>query len=92
MHTMDIIVSIFQYAHVNNMFMQAPSTVFDQANEYYIYYGRNSSSTKQRVRFNSTDAIIPISQDYYNEMLSIQISTVNDNGESLLTDPVLQCT
>ena len=64
----------------------------DQTNQYYIYYGRNSSATKQRVRFDSTSAIIEINQDDLNEILSVQISTVNENGESLLSDPVLQCT
>jgi len=66
--------------------------VFNTTNKYYIYYGRNGSSVKQRMRFDSTDAIVPISEDDFNEILSVQISTVNENGESLLTDPVLQCT
>ncbi|XP_065912084.1 uncharacterized protein [Dysidea avara] len=69
---------------------QEPSAEFDQVDQYCIHYGRNSSTTKQRVQTSFTNTTIQISRDDINETFVVQISTVNANGESVLTTPVMQ--
>ena len=72
------------YAYI----MQEPS---NDDNKYFVYYGKRSGTTVERMLVGSITASIQMNHSSLNETFVVQLTTVRESVESSLTIPITQC-
>ena len=77
--------------HVIHVCVQGPPNDDDQINQYYVYFGKRSGTTVDRMLVDSASATIQLNQNSLNETFVVQLTTVRESVESSLTTPIMQC-